>query len=191
MFYQMIKIEKDEIGLVWRDFAGRPLIKRIYLPDNRKKFADRIARDFSSAALARQKAPCDIVQIIIDLYEGKKRNFDLALLDFSPLSEFSRHVLLQTSRIPRSRVITYAVLAVWAGYPRAARAVGTALANNPFPIVIPCHRVTRSGGFLGQFGGGSAMKRQLLEKEGVLFAAPDKISTKSIVPSVRQCAFSS
>ena len=53
------------------------------------------------------------------------------------------------------------------GCPGAARAVGTALANNPFPIIIPCHRVVRADGSLGGFGGGLAMKKELLTKEGI------------------------
>jgi methylated-DNA-[protein]-cysteine S-methyltransferase len=55
------------------------------------------------------------------------------------------------------------------GCPRAARAVGTALANNPFPIIIPCHRTIRADGTPGGFGGGIMMKRNLLEMEGVRF----------------------
>ena len=63
---------------------------------------------------------------------------------------------------------TYQRIAGHLGHPRAARAVGTALAHNPFPIIVPCHRAIRSNGTLGGFQGGVEMKRALLEMEGVL-----------------------
>jgi methylated-DNA-[protein]-cysteine S-methyltransferase len=71
--------------------------------------------------------------------------------------------------IPRGYVSSYSALAACIGRPRAARAVGTALAGNPFPIIIPCHRTVRTDGSLGGFGGGLPMKRALLEMEGVTF----------------------
>jgi methylated-DNA-[protein]-cysteine S-methyltransferase len=61
--------------------------------------------------------------------------------------------------------------------PGAARAVGTALARNPFPIIIPCHRTVRSNGDLGGFGGGLKMKRELLELEGVQFSTTGRVLT--------------
>ena len=61
------------------------------------------------------------------------------------------------------------------GNARGARAVGTALAHNPFPIIVPCHRAIRTDGTLGGFQGGIAMKRALLEMEGVLFDGADRV----------------
>jgi methylated-DNA-[protein]-cysteine S-methyltransferase len=114
------------------------------------------------------------------LYLGLKTNIDLSLLNMTRLSEFSAKVLKSTCKIPRGKVATYSGLAAKINSPRAARAVGTALANNPFPIVIPCHRVVRSDGSLGGFGGGSNMKRELLVKEGVVFDSTDRVSAKCI-----------
>jgi methylated-DNA-[protein]-cysteine S-methyltransferase len=71
--------------------------------------------------------------------------------------------------IPRGYVSSYSALAAHIGKPKAARAAGTALARNPFPIIIPCHRTVRTDGSLGGFGGGLPMKRALLEMEGVAF----------------------
>ncbi len=70
--------------------------------------------------------------------------------------------------IPRGSVSTYGRMAAHLGIPGGARAVGNALATNPFPIVIPCHRAIRSDGTLGGYQGGLAMKRILLEQEGVV-----------------------
>jgi methylated-DNA-[protein]-cysteine S-methyltransferase len=70
--------------------------------------------------------------------------------------------------VPFGQVITYGDAAAQAGNPRAFRAAGTALGTNPLPIVVPCHRVIRGGGKLGNYGGGPEMKRFLLELEGAV-----------------------
>jgi methylated-DNA-[protein]-cysteine S-methyltransferase len=89
--------------------------------------------------------------------------------DLSPLTEFQQRVLQATAAIPRGQVRTYGQIAAAIGAPGAARAVGTALARNPVPILIPCHRVIRAGGKLGNYGaGGESMKRRLLDHEGAL-----------------------
>ena len=64
--------------------------------------------------------------------------------------------------------MTYGEVATSAGNPRAHRAAGTALGSNPLPIVVPCHRIVRAGGVLGNYGGGPELKRHLLELEGAL-----------------------
>ncbi|MEK7214882.1 MAG: methylated-DNA--[protein]-cysteine S-methyltransferase [Chloroflexota bacterium] len=89
-------------------------------------------------------------------------------LDLSGVPPFQRRVLLQALEIPRGEVRTYQWLAQAVGQPRAARAVGTAMAHNPIPILIPCHRVVRSDYRIGEYGcGGPAKKRELLQLEGV------------------------
>ncbi len=85
------------------------------------------------------------------------------------LSEFQKSVLEATSMIPKGRVKTYKQIAAEIGCPRAYRAVGTALKNNPLPIIIPCHRVIKSDFSLGKYAGVYSPKKQkLLEKEGVV-----------------------
>ncbi|MFH1910729.1 MAG: MGMT family protein, partial [Pseudomonadota bacterium] len=83
--------------------------------------------------------------------------------------------------IPRGRVMTYGGLAAKLGLPGGARAVGNALAGNPFPLVIPCHRVVRSGGDLGGFGGGTDMKKALLMLEGVVFDRQGRVLPEYIL----------
>jgi methylated-DNA-[protein]-cysteine S-methyltransferase len=102
-------------------------------------------------------------------FSGRLRAFDLAL-DRGLLSTFSRRVLEQTASIPYGSYATYGEVAGEIGAPHAARAVGNAVAANPIPLVIPCHRVLRSGGLLGKYGGGAERKRYLLELEGALTA---------------------
>ncbi len=95
--------------------------------------------------------------------------FPLNNIALERLYDFQKKVLLLERQIPYGQVSTYGKLAHKLGHPGAARAVGTALARNPFPIIIPCHRTIRSDGSLGGFGGGLKLKRQLLELEGVRF----------------------
>jgi methylated-DNA-[protein]-cysteine S-methyltransferase len=81
---------------------------------------------------------------------------------------FRRQVLETLREVPRGATVSYGELAARAGNPRAARAVGSACARNPIPIVVPCHRVLRAGGQLGEYGGGPEMKEFLLRLEGAL-----------------------
>jgi len=104
----------------------------------------------------------------LDLYfEGRLHEFDLAL-DWQLSKGFRRRALRAIDRIPYGRTRSYTEIARSAGNERAVRAAGTACGANPIPIVVPCHRVLRSGGALGGYGGGLPMKQALLEMEGVL-----------------------
>jgi len=86
-------------------------------------------------------------------------------LDFDGVSPFRRAVWEATRAIPRGQTSSYAELAARVGRPGAARAVGQAMARNPWPIVVPCHRVVASDGGLGGYGGGLDMKERLLHLE--------------------------
>lgn len=95
--------------------------------------------------------------------------------DLSDQTAFERAVLEEVARIPRGEVRTYAEVARALGRPGAARAVGNALAKNPVPFLIPCHRVVRADGSIGHYsGGGPAVKRRLLVAEGALPAGEDE-----------------
>jgi len=88
-------------------------------------------------------------------------------VDLGGLSEFQQAVLRKTAEIPRAEVRPYGWVAREIGKPGAVRAVGTALNKNPIPVLIPCHRVSRSDGHLGEYAWGPEMKRQLLAAEGL------------------------
>jgi O-6-methylguanine DNA methyltransferase len=89
--------------------------------------------------------------------------------DLRGVSEFERAVLYKALEIPRGQIRPYSWIAREIGRPKASRAVGTALARNPIPLLIPCHRVVRADGTIGQYGlGGPVNKRLLLEVEGAL-----------------------
>lgn len=103
-----------------------------------------------------------------EYFQGRRRRFDVPL-DLRLIRGFQRDVLRATRRIPYGRVATYRTVSVRAGNPKAVRAAGSALGANPIPIVIPCHRVLRTDGTLGGYGGGLDRKRLLLELEGAVF----------------------
>lgn len=111
------------------------------------------------------------LQVQVDRwFEG--REVDLPL-DMSGCTAFQRRVMEEVRRIPRGSVRSYADVARAVGRPGAARAVGQVMAANPLALLVPCHRVVRSDGRLGEYsGGGPEIKRRLLELEGVPQAAP-------------------
>jgi len=114
--------------------------------------------------LVRVDPPADLAAKIEDQLEGRRRlRFDLR-----GLTSFSQAVLSKTLEIPRGQVRPYGWIAREIGHPAAVRAVGTALANNPIPYFIPCHRVIRSDGVIGNYGGGGPeAKKNILTLEGV------------------------
>ena len=114
--------------------------------------------------MVRVDPPADLVAKIEDQLEGTRRlRFDLR-----GLTPFSQAVLRKTLEIPRGQVRPYGWIAREIGHPAAVRAVGTALANNPIPYFIPCHRVIRSDGVIGNYGGGGPeAKKNILTLEGV------------------------
>ena len=102
-----------------------------------------------------------------EYFEGRRVEFDLPI-DWSLTRGFSGKVLRHTARIGFGKTSTYAEIASRAGSPRAVRAAGNALGSNPLPVVVPCHRVLRTGGALGGYTGGVERKEFLLRLEGVL-----------------------
>ena len=137
---------------------------------SRAKSAREFARSFErlrgrpiSAAASRPPAAVRALMKNLKRRDRAKLQFDLR-----GLSEFERAVLLKALEIPRGEVRPYSWIAREIGHPEAVRAVGTALGKNPVPLLIPCHRVVRADGTLGQYSmGGSRVKRALLEVEGV------------------------
>lgn len=100
-----------------------------------------------------------------EYFEGRRDHFDLPL-DWRLSSGFRRTVLERlVADVAYGRTVSYLELATMVGNPKASRAVGTAMATNPIPIVVPCHRVLRTGGNLGGYGGGLETKAQLLALE--------------------------
>ena len=120
-----------------------------------------------SPRLLESTAATDALRRELDEYFGGRRHaFDVSA-DLSLAHGFRADTLRATARIPDGAVRTYGQLATDIGHPGAARAIGNAVGSNPVPIVVPCHRVLRSGGALGGYGGGIERKIALLDIEGV------------------------
>jgi methylated-DNA-[protein]-cysteine S-methyltransferase len=117
---------------------------------------------------ASEEAPEEALNGLADRLRRYARGEPVAFpdaLDFEGVSSFQRAVWEATRDIPHGRTCSYGELAARVGRPGAARAVGQAMAHNPWPIVVPCHRVVASNGGLGGYGGGLDMKERLLSLE--------------------------
>ena len=149
-------------------------IVRISLPkSDEKEVISAISNHYPDFTISDEYE--NIAWKISEIYEGKDVDINLEMFDLRvdksddklPVkSSFMKNVLLETYNIPHGKVETYKSLAKKLDS-RAYRAVGTALARNPFPLIIPCHRVVKSDFFIGQYGGGAEMKKTILKKEGV------------------------
>lgn len=130
--------------------------------------ADSVLEDLSTRisprVLERRSALDQALRELDGYFAGSLQAFDLAL-DLRLAHGFRRRVVDSLRGIPYGGTSTYAAVAAQAGSPRAVRAVGTACALNPLPLVIPCHRVVRSDGTPGQYAGGAEVKRRLLALE--------------------------
>lgn len=153
-------------ALVWR---GERLVGS-FLPDgDEDTLVRRIRKRFPAAA--RGAPPPGVERAaagIVKLLESEPADFGSAPLDMDALPDFEREVYAAALAIPPGRTRTYGEIAQAIGRPGAARAVGMALGRNPFPIIVPCHRVLAAGGASGGFSapGGVATKFRMLQIEG-------------------------
>jgi methylated-DNA-[protein]-cysteine S-methyltransferase len=124
-----------------------------------------LARRVSPRVLrAPRAAVADARRQLDEYFAGRRRAFDLPL-DWRLSHGFRRAALRAIAAIPYGATASYRDVAARAGSPNAVRAAGTACATNPLPIVVPCHRVLRTGGGMGGYLGGLEMKSRLLELE--------------------------
>jgi len=179
-FYTSFSSIFDTFTIVWKEFGPDLQLQCIFLSDPehnseikaRESFKQIKAQSNSSIALLGEK--------IQRFLKGEKVEFDLDLLDFNRCLEIQKRVLLAEYKIPRGWVSTYKRIANHIGISNGARVVGNALARNPFPIVIPCHRAIKTNGDLGGYQGGINMKRILLEMEGIEISERGKVITNRI-----------
>jgi O-6-methylguanine DNA methyltransferase len=120
---------------------------------------------FGRSVYPVQKPPVQLIRDISKQLSGIRR--PRLTFNLHSLSDFERSVLFKTLEIPRGEVRPYAWIAREIGYPKAVRAVGSALAKNPVPLLIPCHRVVHSDGHIGDYAFGKEAKRMMLSAEGV------------------------
>lgn len=152
------------IGTIWASASEVGLFRiDIHRPED--VFLDSI-RKKTRAEIVHAEGRFDALRgMLADYFMGRRVSFDL-LLDLRG-TDFQRDVWRSIQRIPYGKLSSYRRLAEEVGRPRAVRATGNAVGDNPLSIVIPCHRVVRSDGGLGGYGGGLDVKRYLLSLEGV------------------------
>ena len=161
-----LAVFETPIGWIGVAFSARGLAGLQLPRATRAQTLANLQRDFPKAALA-DHAPIEIARELREYAEGRRRQFTLPL-DWSAIKPFQREVLRTADSIQYGETRTCGWIARTIGKPHAARAVGRALATNPIPIILPCHRVLGSDGGLHGYGGGLPLKRRLLELEGAL-----------------------
>ena len=167
-------------GIVWRKTSDGPRVHRVFLPDKKARVEDLIHLGFSVASNLSCPAINKLGSQIQMFLEGRDVIFDMGMLALDGCSQFQQKVLLAEYKIPRGMVSTYGRISKRLNLPGGARAVGSALSHNPFPIIVPCHRTIRYDGQPGGFQGGQKMKRTLLELEEIEFSRSGRVITNRI-----------
>jgi methylated-DNA-[protein]-cysteine S-methyltransferase len=155
------------IGELLLAVTPRGLARVVFEDEDRDAAFARIARELSPRILEHPAAADEARRQLDEYFGGARTRFELRL-DRRLIHGIARDVLTATARVPFGRTTTYGEIAGTIGHPKAARAVGNALGSNPIPIVVPCHRVLRTGGALGGYAGGLDRKEELLRLEGVI-----------------------
>jgi methylated-DNA-[protein]-cysteine S-methyltransferase len=160
LFYTIFKTQRGWMGLLG-SAAG---LQRVILPQRTDVRAVSMVLEKVTDAEPSTPFFQDVIKRLNAYLSGEAVNFRDAL-DFGDATEFQRLVWQTTRKIPYGKTHTYGWIAEQADRPKAVRAVGQALGQNPLPIIVPCHRVTATGGGLGGFTGGLAIKKYLLKLE--------------------------
>jgi methylated-DNA-[protein]-cysteine S-methyltransferase len=161
-----------QCGIIW----GAGGIVGVQLPERHEGATRaRLLRRYPSA---RETSPPTRVQQVIDniagLLRGEKRDLSDAALDMEGVTQFQRSVYAVARAIPAGATLSYGEIAAQLGDRSAAREVGEAMGQNPFPLIVPCHRVLAAGGKVGGFSaaGGITTKLRLLDIEGAQVGEP-------------------
>jgi methylated-DNA-[protein]-cysteine S-methyltransferase len=161
-------LEPSPLGELFVATTRRGLLEIGYEESGLDFYLERIAERVSPRIVESPGRLDDARRQLDEYFAGKRREFQLPL-DWSLSRQgFGRRVLDGTARIPYGEARTYREIATEAGSPKAVRAAGNALHHNPLPILVPCHRVLRTGGAVGGYGGGVRRKHHLLRLEGYL-----------------------
>ena len=145
--------------------AGDRGLRHVSYVKGEDEFVERLLARHGDVPVLRSDRLDEVRRALDRYFRGRRLDVDLPV-DLRDVPPFNRLVLEATARIPPGQVATYSDVASRAGSPRAQRAAGNALHDNPIAIVVPCHRVLRADGSLGGYGGGVTIKEWLLAHEG-------------------------
>jgi methylated-DNA-[protein]-cysteine S-methyltransferase len=155
---------ESPIGPLLLAASPRGLLRVAFAREGHAEVLARLAAEVSPRILRAPHRLDAAARQLDEYFAGRRRRFELPL-DLRLAHGFRRRVLAQLRRIDYGATASYAGIAKAAGSPAAVRAVGSACAHNPLPLVVPCHRVVRSDGEVGGYRGGSEAKRALLALE--------------------------
>jgi methylated-DNA-[protein]-cysteine S-methyltransferase len=160
--YKVFKTSFGWCGLI----KGKKGLKRIFLPEKSRKALILKIKTFCPLSVFSKDGFEKEIKDISAYFREENKKFSF-FLDFSGSTNFQRMVWSETAKIPYGKTGTYLFVAEKIGKKKSARAVGNALGKNPFPVVIPCHRVLRADGKMGGFtaAGGIGLKEKLLKLE--------------------------
>ena len=178
IFYTIIPSPFGELAFAWTNSKNKPAVIEIFLPKEKASLSKKLTARYPGAREERHSSLKIFEDQLRAALNGEEVRFLLDFLDWTRCCKFQQRVLQKAFDIPRGMIVSYGGLAEKVGAPRAARAVGNAMARNPFPLVLPCHRIIRSTGHLGNFGGGIDLKRALLLLEGVEVEEGDMVARR-------------
>lgn len=158
------RIVDSPIGPLLVAVTAEGLVRVAFHNEHHEQVLVELARTISPRVLQASERTDPVARQLDDYFAGRRHHFDLPV-DLRLASGFHRQVLAELRLVGYGRTVSYADLARAAGSPRAVRAVGTACARNPVPVVVPCHRVVRSDGAIGNYRGGIEAKATLLALE--------------------------
>ncbi|MGH7011291.1 MAG: methylated-DNA--[protein]-cysteine S-methyltransferase, partial [Caulobacteraceae bacterium] len=172
--YAFFETAIGRCGIAW---SGEGISATALPGDPPARLRRKLARR-SPAAIRSADPPPPVAAVIADiqaLFAGEPRDLSTARLDLAGASDFHRRAWTAARAIPPGETATYGEIAARLGEKSAARAVGAAMAANPFPIIVPCHRVIAAGGAIGGFsapGGVSTKARMLAIEQAMIGTAP-------------------
>jgi len=178
MYFSLVDTSFGHIGMVFRDTDSARVVS-VFLPRTKQDALRAVKFQYPEAQLHSPDALGSLPGMFIDYFEGTPMKFPLDVLDLSVCYPFQKEVLKAEWSIPYGMTAPYNCIASKIES-TAYRAVGNALARNPFPIIIPCHRAIRSDRSLGGFQGGLKMKRRILELEGVEFDSSNRVKEEFV-----------
>jgi len=176
MIYRIFQTSYGHMAVLFED----DLTKRVFLPSTKDNILNSL-KAYAPDAKKSNSGLDDVVDFLVAFTKGKDVSISMDRMDTTLCTPFQLKVLNTERTIPRGKVVSYSWVARKMGT-KAVRAVGTALATNPFPFVVPCHRSIRMDRSIGQYRGGPEMKRKLLDMEGVLFDDKDRVLPECFTP---------
>ncbi len=179
MYYSIFDTKFGTCGIIYRSIEDAGIV-HILLPRSKKDIIARIKQLHTDATEAESSKIQGLSKAIVRYLKGERVTFSMDLLDTSVCYPFQLKVIKTERTIPRGKTAAYGWVARKIDT-KGVRAVGSALARNPFPLVVPCHRTIRSDRTLGGFQGGLEMKRVLLEMEGVEFDSKGRVQPDFIL----------